>query len=38
VRSHTGYRFDEQDVRDMTQLREHFGIELPPGYGGPGSP
>lgn len=34
VRSHLGYEFDAQDVGDMTALRDHFGVELPPEYRG----
>lgn len=34
MRSHTGYRFDEQDVRDLTALGARFGLEMPPEYRG----
>lgn len=32
VRSHTGYDFDEQDVRDLIALRDRFGVALPSEY------
>lgn len=32
VKFHTGYEFDEQDVKDVLALHRRFGVELPPEY------
>jgi lincosamide nucleotidyltransferase A/C/D/E len=32
VRFHTGYEFDEQDVKDVLALHRRFGVHLPPEY------
>jgi lincosamide nucleotidyltransferase A/C/D/E len=34
VKFHTGYTFDENDVRDVVALCQHFGLELPDEYNG----
>ena len=32
IRSHTGYEFDETDVKDVTALAHRFGLDLPQEY------
>jgi len=33
LKSHTGYKFDDEDVRDVMALHRRFGLPLPPPYG-----
>jgi lincosamide nucleotidyltransferase A/C/D/E len=32
VKFHCGYKFDENDYRDVKALCQHFEIEMPPEY------
>jgi len=32
VQSHTGYELDENDIKDVMEMHERFGVALPDGY------